>query len=397
MQSRKRLSEMASRTSLGWNATFGNGNGPSRSASRKIAAPLIAAVIWSTFTFFYYHWEFWVIIRKWVSGDALGIALFTPLVLVLFSRETYLLVRSNQRMQTALTFGVLAGASWAVFHQNAYPVAFILFPVLVVIANRTGFPGAVLAVNLLTVIAARATIQGTGPFLFVQGHYEPYRIMTLQVYLTTAMIMSFAITLTALERNDFQEQLKLALHQTEVLATHDGLTGLGNRRLFDLTLEAEWARARRDGRSIALLLLDADCFKSYNDMYGHIAGDECLCAIARSIQAAVTRGGDLAARYGGEEFVVLLPGTTLEQAAGVAEAVRQGVEALQIEHKGNKSLCVTVSVGCSAMVPHRDLPSQRLVAAADAALYLAKQGGRNRVVCEASSPILTALAPTGTG
>lgn len=362
-----------------------------------IVGPLLSAMLWSTFTFFYYHWDVWIIIRNWVSGDALGIALFTPLVLILFSRETYLLVRSDRWMGTLLTFGVLIGASWSVFHQTAYPIAFVLFPVLVVIVNRIGLPGAVLAVNLLTVIAAKATIQGTGPFLFVRGPHEPYRIMTLQIYLTMAMIMSFAITLTALERNDFQEQLKLALQQMEVLATHDGLTGLGNRRLFDQTLEAEWARARRDGNSIALLMLDADCFKSYNDMYGHIAGDQCLCAIAASVRATVMRGGDLVARYGGEEFVVLLPGLALDQASQVAESVREGIESLRIEHKGNKSSCVTISIGCSAAVPDWQVASQHLVATADEALYAAKQGGRNRVECGVSLPVLTALAPTGTG
>ena len=96
----------------------------------------------------------------------------------------------------------------------------------------------------------------------------------------------------------------------EELATHDALTGLGNRRLFDLTLESEWRRALRGGKSMGLLLLDADCFKAYNDIYGHLAGDECLRAIASSIRATVKRSGDLAARYGGEEFVVLLPGAT---------------------------------------------------------------------------------------
>jgi diguanylate cyclase (GGDEF)-like protein len=350
-----------------------------------IGAPLLPAIPWAVWTHYRFSWEFWPTLLRWVSGDALGIALYTPLFLVVASRETYLLLRPGQRLKTLVMFGVLLGASWFVFHQTAYPIAFLIFPILVLMVDRVGFPGAVLAVNLMTIIATRGTIRGMGPFMFVQGQHEPYRILTLQVYLTIAMVMSFAIALTSRERDDFQEQLKLALQQMEVLATRDGLTGLGNRRLFDLTLEAEWGRARRQGVSIGLLLLDVDFFKSYNDMYGHLAGDECLCAVAGSFAPRLKRAGDLAARYGGEEFVVLLPGATLADAGAVAESIREGVEAMGLEHKGNASGVVTVSVGFSAVIPDSLLPSQRLIAAADEALYAAKQGGRNRVVSASSS------------
>ncbi|WP_263373832.1 sensor domain-containing diguanylate cyclase [Granulicella aggregans] len=354
-----------------------------------IGAPLIPALVWSRFAHAYLREEFWSVVGHWLSGDALGIALYTPLVLVLASRETYQLLRPGRRLATLAMFGVLLGASWFIFHQTAYPIAFLIFPILVVMVNWVGFPGAVLAVNAVTIIAAHGTISGAGPFMFIQGHHEPFRIMTLQVYLTIAMVMSFAITLTARERDDFQGQLKLALEQMEVLATHDSLTGLGNRRLFDQTLDAEWSRARRQGMSIGLLLLDADHFKSYNDMYGHLAGDHCLCAIAHSIVPRLKRAGDLAARYGGEEFVVLLPGATLEDASTVAASIREGVEALGLEHKGNASGVVTVSIGFSAVVPDSILPSQRLIAAADEALYAAKQGGRNRVVSASSTALTT--------
>lgn len=348
-----------------------------------IGAPLLPAIPWAVWTHYRFGWEFWPTLQHWVSGDALGIALYTPLFLVLASRETYLLLRPGQRLKTLIMFGLLLGASWFVFNQTAYPIAFLIFPILVLMVDRVGFPGAVLAVNLMTIVATRATIRGMGPFMFVQGYHEPYRIMTLQIYLTVAMVMSFAIALTSRERDDFQGQLKLALQQMEVLATRDGLTGLGNRRLFDQTLEAEWGRARRQGGSIGLLLLDVDHFKSYNDMYGHLAGDQCLCAISSSFGPHLKRGGDLAARYGGEEFVVLLPGATMEDAGVVAESIRKGVQALGLEHKGNATGFVTISVGFSAVVPDNVHPPQRLIAAADEALYAAKQGGRNRVVSAA--------------
>jgi diguanylate cyclase (GGDEF)-like protein len=354
-----------------------------------IGAPLLPAVPWSVFTSFRYGWEFWPTVLHWVSGDALGIALYTPLVLVLASRETYMLLRPGQRFKTLGMFSLLLGISWLVFHQTAFPVAFLIFPILVLMVDRVGFPGAVLAVNMVTIIAANGTIRGSGPFMFIQGNHEPYRIVTLQVFLTIAMIMSFAITLTARDRDDFQEQLKLALQQMEILATRDGLTGLGNRRLFDQSLEAEWGRARRQGISIGLMLLDVDHFKSYNDLYGHLAGDDCLCAIASSFGPHLKRTGDLAARYGGEEFVVLLPGATLEDAGVIAESIREGVQALGLEHKGNATGLVTISVGFSAVVPDSVLPPQRLIAAADEALYAAKQGGRNRVV--SAAPVVSVV------
>jgi diguanylate cyclase (GGDEF)-like protein len=345
-----------------------------------IGAPMIGASIFSTFAYLRFGTNFWWAARGWFTSDMLGVALFVPLVLALFSKETYDLFGSENRAQTLLMFSALGIVSWTVFHQNLYPVAFLSFAVLVVIVNRMGFSGAVLAVNLLTLIAAGATIRGSGPFMFVQGTYLTQRSITLQVYLTVAMNMCFSIALTTLERDDFQEQLKLALGQMEELANRDGLTGLGNRRLFDVTLETEWKRAKRERRSLGLLLIDADQFKPYNDRYGHLAGDGCLRAIAESIALKVRRAGDLAARYGGEEFVVLLAGATLDQATDVAESIRKGVESMQLEHQGNSCSIVTVSIGCNALVPNDSLVPEQLVAGADEALYAAKQGGRNRVV-----------------
>lgn len=353
-----------------------------------VGAPLIAALAFATFDYLHYGFNFWWSAESWFTSDMLGIALFLPLMLALFSRETYDLFRSNQRGQTLLMLCTLGLVSWAVFHQSVYPAAFLSFAVLVMIVDRMGFAGAVLAVNLLTIVAARATIKGTGPFMFVQGQH---RSMTLQVYLTVAMIMCFSIALTRLERDDFQEQLKLTLGQMEGLANRDGLTGLGNRRLFDLTLETEWKRARRERRSIGLILLDADKFKAYNDRYGHVAGDACLRAIAGCISLNVRRAGDLAARYGGEEFVILLAGATRDQTHDVAESIRQAVEAMQLEHLGNSGSYVTVSLGYNALVPNDTLAPEQLIAEADEALYTAKASGRNQAIC--ASARLVSLSP----
>jgi diguanylate cyclase (GGDEF)-like protein len=166
------------------------------------------------------------------------------------------------------------------------------------------------------------------------------------------------------------------------LALHDGLTGLPNRRHFDTVLNAEFNRAMRAGTSLALVMIDVDYFKPYNDIYGHPGGDECLRRIGAAVSGARQRAGDLAARYGGEELAVLLPRTDLAGALAVAEKIRQAVNGLHIPHAGNPARIVTISAGVAAFVPTRGgRAAQDLLAAADAALYAAKSNGRDRVRC----------------
>jgi diguanylate cyclase (GGDEF)-like protein len=162
----------------------------------------------------------------------------------------------------------------------------------------------------------------------------------------------------------------------------DGLTGLANRRHFDRTLSREWDRCRRDGVSFACIMLDIDHFKHFNDLYGHMAGDNCLRTVANIIGTTVGRGGDFAARYGGEEFVVLLPGTDGAGAHVIAERIRRMIEERGIAHEGGGSeRVVTLSAGVASLIPSEQPESaQSLVDSADEALYQAKKGGRNRVV-----------------
>ncbi len=167
------------------------------------------------------------------------------------------------------------------------------------------------------------------------------------------------------------------------LSAVDGLTGIANRRCFDETLQREWRRAARKGSPISLLIADVDHFKEFNDGYGHQVGDECLKTVALVIAGRLRRPTDLAARYGGEEFVVVLPETDLEGALGVAETMRQAVEAEAIAH-GFSSVGkhVTISIGVASLVPGRDDESGfvALLKLADQALYRAKRAGRNRSV-----------------
>lgn len=170
-----------------------------------------------------------------------------------------------------------------------------------------------------------------------------------------------------------------------IQALSDGLTGLANRRCFDETIRKEWRRAMREQSCLALVFMDVDHFKLFNDTYGHGAGDDGLRLIAEVLKQKAQRPGDLAARYGGEEFVILLPGTTQEGAAGVAEEIRQAILQLRIPHAANQegggmvSTSIGVASACFLEDAHLPMP-QALLHAADSALYLAKKQGRNRVI-----------------
>jgi diguanylate cyclase (GGDEF)-like protein/PAS domain S-box-containing protein len=179
-----------------------------------------------------------------------------------------------------------------------------------------------------------------------------------------------------LEEANFQRSLATAEQQ----ASSDPLTGIANRRHFDQIIERECLRAARDQTSLSVLLLDVDHFKLYNDVNGHLTGDQCLRQVVAAIRPVVNRPADLLARYGGEEFVVVLPNTDAAGARQMAEWIRQAVESSRLPHAGNPPYGVlTLSVGCATMIPHPEITHLQLLEAADQALYCAKSGGRNCV------------------
>ena len=175
------------------------------------------------------------------------------------------------------------------------------------------------------------------------------------------------------------QELAMAARRLEALSTVDGMTGVANRRRFDETLQVEWGRAARDKRPLSVALIDVDWFKSYNDRYGHPAGDACLRQLARVFEAGVMRSGDLIARYGGEEFVLIAPDTDLNGIHTIARYLCQEVFALALEHEDSPYGRVSVSIGVATAYPHQGSKPLQLVQQADAALYRAKQQGRHRV------------------
>ncbi|MEB3311762.1 MAG: diguanylate cyclase [Snowella sp.] len=176
-------------------------------------------------------------------------------------------------------------------------------------------------------------------------------------------------------------ELRQANQELERLVNIDGLTQIANRRCFDRYLTQEWQRLCREQHPLSLLLIDVDFFKSYNDHYGHLMGDQCLIQLAQTIQRSVNRSMDLVARFGGEEFAVILPNTPLAGAIAVSERIHQVIRDLNLVHPVSAiSQQVTLSLGVASLVPHSQYSPELLIDQADRALYLAKQQGRNQSV-----------------
>lgn len=183
------------------------------------------------------------------------------------------------------------------------------------------------------------------------------------------------------ERKKAEKNLKAANQQLEYLASIDGLTQIPNRRSFDAHLQQEWSRMSREKLYLSLILIDVDCFKQYNDYYGHQTGDDCLKQVAIALESTVKRTGDLVARYGGEEFVVILPNTDTQGALQIAEQMRLSVAQTSLPHANSAvSSFVTISLGIASLIPSQDISQARIIELADRALYQAKQQGRDRIV-----------------
>ncbi len=182
------------------------------------------------------------------------------------------------------------------------------------------------------------------------------------------------------ERKAYEETLEKTNQKLEELARIDGLTQIANRRVFDETLHKEWQRMQRSHLPIALLMIDIDFFKLFNDNYGHAQGDECLKQVANSISSCINRSHDLAARYGGEEFGCILPETDLKGAATVADSVLNAVRNCKIPHEYSTITdIITVSIGCFCMTPENKEKYSVLITKADQLLYKSKELGRNRI------------------
>jgi diguanylate cyclase (GGDEF)-like protein len=243
-----------------------------------------------------------------------------------------------------------------------------------------------LSVNAATVAELVVPIRWRGGILGVLNleadHAQVFSPENQTVFHTFADQVAGAIRMATVnqELEEANDRLRDANHRLQRLSQLDGLTGIANRRAFDDALGNEWRRCCRARCPLAVVMIDIDSFKDYNDCYGHQKGDRCLRVIARALRDGLHRPGDFVARYGGEEFALLLPGLDAEHAAAFAEILRAGIESLGILHPASPiATVVTISVGLAARIPRRNAAPRALVEAADRALYAAKRGGGNRV------------------
>ena len=213
-----------------------------------------------------------------------------------------------------------------------------------------------------------------------------------------AVSLENALMYASLEKKVAERTRELweANQQLEVLSNTDALTGLVNRRHFMDALDREWARALRRSSWIAIVMIDVDHFKKYNDHYGHLAGDACLRQVAAALKSSVRQHVDIAARYGGEEFAVIMPDVDADTGRLVAERMRTAITGLRVPHAQSDFDLVSASIGVAALIPSGDLVAEQLIHLADRALYDAKRNGRNQV-CQNSIGCLGLVDSVGTG
>ena len=218
------------------------------------------------------------------------------------------------------------------------------------------------------------------PVIFITAKNNPEAEMAAFAAGAVDFITKPVNPVTARARIQTHLTLKQQKDLLRAQAMVDGLTGIANRRFFDERLLAEWRHVQRHQRPLAILMIDIDHFKGYNDHYGHQAGDNCLRRVAVTLSASMQRAHDLAARYGGEEFICMLPECDIEGAISRAEALQAAVAALEIPHAASPTGDhLTLSIGVASTIPSSKSHPDSLVSAADAQLYQAKLAGRDRV------------------
>ena len=264
-------------------------------------------------------------------------------------------------------------AAICIAQAAAYGQLEMLMVVPLMVLGPFFFLGLSLRVALLTVVLTVVS------FVVAAAVFE----LALPVMLRSCVFLLMAAIACAIAARHLDKSSRtsfLESHLIAELAQHDALTGLKNRRIFDEHLERLWQQAIEDTRAIAILLMDVDHFKPYNDLYGHQAGDRALRRVAQALQTLVSRPLDVLARYGGEEFAVILYDIDGRQAEALAERMRRAVSELAIEHRGSRpDSVVTISVGVAVIDPSRERRSRGALQLADQALYEAKVRGRNRV------------------
>jgi diguanylate cyclase (GGDEF)-like protein len=317
---------------------------------------------------------------NWFTGDVMGMALMAPLFLAIDKRELAELLMPKKRWETLGIFAVVALVSIAVFTQTELPIDFLIIPILLVAVFRLRATGGAIGVLLMAIPAVYMTERRAhGAFMHSGAVPDHHGFYILQLFLCVNLVIVYAVDAALGERDKLHQEITAAYQEADALATLDYATGLANRFNFDRHLAHEWENAARHQNSLAILMVDIDHFKLYNDHYGHLAGDDCLRRVAAILASSSLRSSDMVARYGGEEFAVILPRASVQGAVALAERIRQLVADAQLPHLPYTPGIVTVSIGVAAIHPEATMNETILIQCADRALYAAKRGGRNRV------------------
>lgn len=240
--------------------------------------------------------------------------------------------------------------------------------------------------TLMDLWLAVALFAGLADIALTLGAGARYSLGWYAARIASTVSASALLGMLMYETSRTYSKLAEAHRALKEFSVHDGLTGVFNRAYFDERYPRELAQARASALPLAILLVDVDHFKGYNDAFGHLAGDECLRRIARTLDEALTHQGDFVARYGGEEFVIVLPACDALTAMATAERLRRSVAEMELAGPASTKRHVTVSIGQASSSPRAELGPSALLASADTALYRAKTSGRNRVEYDAGEP-----------
>jgi diguanylate cyclase (GGDEF)-like protein len=346
------------------------------------------------------------LVLLWWFGDALGLLIFTPLLLALMAPASDEAVKMRwwdlaTIVLTAALTAMIFTRGQGSFGQAVTLSPTLLLPLVLVIAVRQGPRWTAVAVALIALVAAWSQTAGHRPFGDASAHEM---ILHAQEFILTLSIAGMGFATLFAEQRALARELEVKVRERTqelvesnaklaALSMTDSLTGIANRRRFDEALAAEWLRARRSRKPLTVGVVDVDFFKTYNDLYGHQAGDGCLRLVAEAISTNLRRDTDLAARYGGEEFVFVAPGVDAAGAVALAEAILAALRTKGHRHQLAPSGIVTASIGIAAAVPGEVETPELLLRYADQALYEAKRRGRDQVILFEPAMITDAPAP----
>ncbi|HEX8596201.1 MAG TPA: diguanylate cyclase [Pseudomonas sp.] len=335
--------------------------------------------------------NYFTLVRLWWFGDALGLLIYTPLLLTL-TQPAQQKLRLTLPDKALLTTMLMVIAAFVTEHydgnlEEITVTPTLLLPGAAVIAFRFGIRWTAVFVALVSLSMTMMMTMGLKPFGALSMQLEVLRAQEF-IFTLSLIGVGFSILLKEMQLRELEletrvghrtQELERSNRQLAAMSATDGLTGIPNRRQFDETLATQWGRARRKGQPLMLAMVDVDWFKQYNDHYGHQAGDEVLRRVASELTTHVRRSGDFVARYGGEEFAIILQSTSEEHAMAFTDMLCREIEQLQLPHEMSPLKYLSVSMGVAVVTPDSDASMTGFLKAADTALYRAKQQGRNRV------------------